>query len=552
MNSLPASAHPSFGAVVRAPHAFRCIPVFLLLVAGVISARLGWGAWNSAAVAGCVGSGCGEVTGTAHAWVLGLPVGFWGALAYLAAAGALVLGWRRVFLLLAGGIVAAALWFTGLQAWVIGAWCAGCMTVHALALVGVALGWTSTRGAVGGGRHSRLPLTGLAAGLAVLAGVPSLKPASSVTEVASSEVPGVTMVGDRVELFGGEVSFERGDFPLYGDPQADDVAVLMWNPSCHHCRTMQPILREAGERLAAEGLAIVAIPSSGPGVGEEWARLLHVAWQKDPARYPALAAELATPAAETVLLAGPHATRKWFAQRLGEDLENHGPQADLHHAQALSLLESAGRHTGQAVVPLMIRGKGVIAGALLSVDALVSAAKGQQPLPADPSPSSDPPEPAPAPAPESDPPINDPAPGTLEWVKTSLSTADSSADTRAMWVDADDKYLRGRQVCGHGGFLWHQPDGHQHHGALGFHREVQSGGNDPVGPENRHGQFHRTLCRGGISEWRDSRGWLGVGKFLVRRGEFFDPKWKWSKRLIAEVECEWRSGVGAELGFNRY
>ena len=114
MNALPASAHPSFGTLVRAPHAFRCIPIFLLLVAGVISTYLGWGAWNSAAVAGCVGSGCAEVAGTAHAWALGLPVGLWGAFSYLAAAGALVLGWRRVFLLLAGGIVAAALWFTGL------------------------------------------------------------------------------------------------------------------------------------------------------------------------------------------------------------------------------------------------------------------------------------------------------------------------------------------------------------------------------------------------------------------------------------------------------
>ena len=77
------------------------------------------------------------------------------------------------------------------------------MTVHALALAGASLGWASSRGAVGGGRHSRLLLAGLAAGLAVLAGVPSLKPAASAIEVAAGEVPGVTVVGDRVELFGG-------------------------------------------------------------------------------------------------------------------------------------------------------------------------------------------------------------------------------------------------------------------------------------------------------------------------------------------------------------
>jgi hypothetical protein len=72
--------------------------VLFLLTAALVAAWLAFGAWTGAAVTGCIGSGCGAVTGSEQAWAAGLPVGAWGALVY-AAALALVCGWRRSFLL---------------------------------------------------------------------------------------------------------------------------------------------------------------------------------------------------------------------------------------------------------------------------------------------------------------------------------------------------------------------------------------------------------------------------------------------------------------------
>lgn len=446
MNSLPTSfgppttvdtCHRPLGRLSK--HASLAFSVVLLLAASVISARLGYGAWTGAAMAGCIGSGCGAVTGSEQAWAAGLPVGAWGALVYLAAAAALACGWRSGFLLLAGWIAGAALWFTGLQAFAIGAWCAGCLATHGLALGGLGVAVLASRRKADPQSHRLHPLpilAGLALGVAAPALLPARKPAAESAVVALGKNHGAEVRGNRIELFGGEASFERGDFPLYGDPQAEEVAVLLWDPACGHCRTMQPALREAGELLAGQKLAIVAIPVGAQPAGREWARLMQAAWHHDPSRYPALAAELAAPSAGLAVHAGVRAAERWFGERLGGQWDDQTPLAAARHDKALSLLESAWKHAGQPSVPLMVTGDGVTVGALTSAGALVRAVRGERPFPADSPVAQDaPPQPAP-PAPA--PPNGNEAPGTLEWVKTTLSAASSSADTRAMWVDPDD------------------------------------------------------------------------------------------------------------------
>jgi hypothetical protein len=297
---------------------------------------------------------------------------------YAAAALALVGGWRRSFLLLAGLIAGAALWFTGLQAFAIGAWCAGCLATHGLALGGLVVAGLASRkpAAPPSRRHPWPVLAGLALGMAAPALLPAGKPVAETAVVALGETRGVEARGKRIELFGGEASFERGEFPLYGDPQAEEVAVLLWDPACAHCREMQPLLREAWNYLATRNLAISAIPIGAQPAGREWAQRLQAAWYDDPSRYPALAAELASPSAGLSVHAGPRAAERWFGERDGGKWDGSTPNAAARQDKSLALLKSAWKHAGKESVPLMVTGDGVTVGALTSVEALVRAVRG--------------------------------------------------------------------------------------------------------------------------------------------------------------------------------
>src|ERR1039458_9524192 len=169
----------------------------LLAVAIVGASYLAWVAIHNGPVAGCgPESGCDKVLHSRWAYWLDVPVSVPALLVYLALLGATVLLQKRsapddergswaAIIALAVIVAGAALWFVGLQVFVIKAFCKFCMTAHAcgfvaalLCLINIPLAahpdtpmWTTGSGKRGVPRQAifSLVLIGLA-GVAVLAG----------------------------------------------------------------------------------------------------------------------------------------------------------------------------------------------------------------------------------------------------------------------------------------------------------------------------------------------------------------------------------------------
>jgi uncharacterized membrane protein len=125
---------------------FRTAALVLLGLATALSAWLVHLSLASGPVAGCDAGNCGVVLGSKWAKVFGVPVGLFGGASYLVL---LLLGFRPIpgsqrparitATALALLIPAAALWFVGLQMFVIKAFCPWCCTTHAIASLGAIL-----------------------------------------------------------------------------------------------------------------------------------------------------------------------------------------------------------------------------------------------------------------------------------------------------------------------------------------------------------------------------------------------------------------------------
>ena len=185
------------------PPAIPSTPVWLLwtrallVVAMVGAGYLAWVAIHNGPAAGCgPESGCNKVLQSRWAYWLDLPVSVPAVLVYLALLGATVLLQKRpapddqrgswaAIIILSVIVAGAALWFVGLQVFVIKAFCKFCLTAHAcgfaaalLCLKNIPLAadpdtpmWTTGSGKRGVPRQAifSLVLIGLA-GVAVLAG----------------------------------------------------------------------------------------------------------------------------------------------------------------------------------------------------------------------------------------------------------------------------------------------------------------------------------------------------------------------------------------------
>src|SRR5436309_12183590 len=124
-----------------------------LLMAGAIgvSGYLAWTSLSGGAVAGCgPDSGCDKVLHSRWAYWLGIPVSVPALLVYVAVLGlSFRLGGknpaaqqRKVWPLLVGAalmVMGGAIWFTGLQLFVIHSFCKFCMTGHALGVAAAAI-----------------------------------------------------------------------------------------------------------------------------------------------------------------------------------------------------------------------------------------------------------------------------------------------------------------------------------------------------------------------------------------------------------------------------
>jgi uncharacterized membrane protein/protein-disulfide isomerase len=290
----------------------------LLAVAILGAGYLAWVAVHNGPAAGCgPESGCDKVLHSRWAYWLDLPVSVPAVLVYLALLGATVLLQKRpspddqrgswaAIIILSVIVAGAALWFVGLQVFVIKAFCKFCMTAHAcgfaaalLCLKNIPLAadpdtpmWTTGSGKRGVPRQAvfSLVLIGLA-GVTVLAGGqvvvqkernvvkvlpvagarPTKTAASTSTNHSTPQAlgspstnqptsPNARLIAPRtLSLYSNQFLIKLDDVPMIGSPDSPHVIVYLFDYNCPHCRALHPILVKTCRQFTNQ-LGVVCLP----------------------------------------------------------------------------------------------------------------------------------------------------------------------------------------------------------------------------------------------------------------------------------------------------
>lgn len=206
---------------------------------------------------GCDGAGsCGQVLGSRWSVIAGrIPISGLAMGAYLAMLIAVFhtgpaieapirrLAWAML-LILSGGIIGMAVWFTIVQKWIIGEFCPYCMTAH---ITGIIMAIIIIRRSLKAGRQDVIKL--IAGGLMV-AGI-----------VAASQV-----------VFSLKVVYREGkspnnlpaiayrDVPMVGSPDAPYIIKMLFDYDCPHCQKIHLLLNDAVSRYAGK-LAFALCPA---------------------------------------------------------------------------------------------------------------------------------------------------------------------------------------------------------------------------------------------------------------------------------------------------
>ncbi len=285
----------------------------LLLVAIAGAGYLAWVSLHNGPVAGCgLESGCNKVLQSRWAYWLDIPVSIPALVVYFLLFGFTFLlkpgsspedergSWVAIIVLsviLAG----AALWFVGLQVFVIKAFCKFCMTAHICGLTAALLCLknipfatepNTPMWAAGSGKRG-VPASGVAllvvlglVGVAVLAGgqiliqkernvVKASNPGAGATNSsagnASTQNSGFTaptlgigpnpkLIGPRLlSLYGNQFQLKLDSVPMMGSPDATNFIVCLFDYTCPHCRALHPMLAQTQQRWGNQ-LGIVCLP----------------------------------------------------------------------------------------------------------------------------------------------------------------------------------------------------------------------------------------------------------------------------------------------------
>jgi uncharacterized membrane protein len=286
----------------------------LLIVAMAGAGYLAYVSFHNGPVAGCGGeSGCSKVLQSRWAYWLDIPVSVPAVAVYLALFASTVLlqrskspddqrgSWAAIITLcviLAG----AALWFVGLQVFVIKSFCKFCMTAHACGFVAAVLClkniphatepdtpmWTSGSGKRGvpASAVGLLCVIGLVGLGGLIGGQLLLQKERNVVKVldpgarsatnsalANANVPGPVeyspmlaltpsprLIAPRLlSLYSNQFQIKLDTVPMIGSPDATNVIVCLFDYTCPHCRALHPILAETQKRLGSQ-LGIVCLP----------------------------------------------------------------------------------------------------------------------------------------------------------------------------------------------------------------------------------------------------------------------------------------------------
>ncbi len=229
------------GAPARAPGAASRAAMIVLAVLGLLISGYLTAAslFTDKGPIGCGDdSGCAAVLASKWSAVFGVPVSAAATLTYLVLLGALVLRAWPLTALLGGLIGGAAVYFIALQFFVVQAVCPWCMADHIVGLILVGFIAAATPGPA-----RRRSIAPAAVGVLAIAAMAGVQAASSepTYRLAIPTGQDYDLTDDRGRLLGllnGQLQLNLNDAPVAGPRDAPDVAVILFDYACPHCRAM--------------------------------------------------------------------------------------------------------------------------------------------------------------------------------------------------------------------------------------------------------------------------------------------------------------------------
>lgn len=283
----------------------------LLGAAAASALGLSISALTRSALPGCGdASGCDSVLQSAYASFFGLPVALAGLFLYtvcLLLLGSWVRRSRDWNTVLCGAALAlsalGALWFTGVQMFILKAFCPWCLFAHACAFTGVLIALlarvqashqaadytASLAGAASrvGSRAFRNAVITLAtvAGGALLWFAPRIRTGAQVVSLPADAA--TVQDGKTVKLHGGKFRFELAALPMLGNPDTPQTAVLLTDFTCDHCRAFHRTISAFLE--ANKGDAFAVLPAWRSPEGREIQTMMMTLHAADPAAWKTVA-----------------------------------------------------------------------------------------------------------------------------------------------------------------------------------------------------------------------------------------------------------------------
>lgn len=255
-------------------------------------------------------SGCDSVLQSAYASFFGLPVALAGLFLYTVCL--LLLGswvrrsrdWNSVLCGAALAISAlGALWFTGVQFFILKSFCPWCLFAQACAFTGVLIAllarvqaahqapdYTASLAGAASRVGSRAFRNGVItcatlAGGALLWFAPRLRTGAQVVSLPADAA--TEQDGKTVKLHGGKFRFELAALPMLGNPDTRQTAVLLTDFTCDHCRAFHRTVTSFLE--SNKGDAFAVLPAWRSPEGREIQTMMMTLHAADPAAWKSVA-----------------------------------------------------------------------------------------------------------------------------------------------------------------------------------------------------------------------------------------------------------------------
>jgi uncharacterized membrane protein/protein-disulfide isomerase len=197
-------------------------------------------------------------------------------------------------------LLAAALWFTALQLWVIRALCKYCLAAHTTGfLLSVIILLRAPLRSLHPTRSAIALTLSLAAAVTLIAGQLLYLPPTTRTEHFTSIDFDTGPAPDRrISILGGRVQLSPLQFPIVGSPDAPLLIVELYDYTCPQCRLLHEQLAQVQNRypsqLALVKLAVPLDSDCNPVVKKtadlhqhacELAQLAMAVWKADPSQF---------------------------------------------------------------------------------------------------------------------------------------------------------------------------------------------------------------------------------------------------------------------------